>query len=76
MTKVTPDAIAKAEIAGGEAAARGENCVPAHCTTYREIIAGFRVGEGAAHLAQSWINGYRKVVAEKVADLAIKPLNF
>lgn len=62
MSKANPENIAKARAAGAAAAERGANCVPAHCETYRNLIAGFRIGEGAAHLAAAWIEGYRSEI--------------
>lgn len=59
MRKVTPVNETAAFEAGRAAADRGANCVPAHCDTYRTLIDGFQIGEGAAHLAQCWIEGHR-----------------
>jgi hypothetical protein len=67
MSKVTPELEAEASAAGRAAADRRENCVPAHCEKYRGMIAGFRVGDGAAHLAQRWIEGHRSRWQELVA---------
>lgn len=60
MPKTNPQNIEHAEAAGAAAARRGDNCVPAHCAEYRGLIEGFRIGDGAAHLALCWMNGYRK----------------
>lgn len=59
MSKTNPENIAKAKSAGEAAALRGANCVPAHCAEYRSLIEGFKIGDGAALLASSWIDGWR-----------------
>src|SRR3546814_19258079 len=59
MSKANPENLAEAKAAGQEAANRGANCVPAHCSKYRLLIEGFKIGEGAATLALSWIDGWR-----------------
>ena len=59
MSKANPENIAAAKVAGEVAAKRGANCVPAHCPEYQNLIDGFKIGEGAASLAMSWIHGWR-----------------
>jgi hypothetical protein len=62
MSKTNPENMAEARAAGVAAAERGANCVPAHCQTYRDLITGFKIGEGAARLAAAWIEGYRSEI--------------
>lgn len=64
MRRVTPENEEAARAAGRAAADRGAVCVPAHCSTYLSLIEGFKIGEGAAHLAQRWIEGHRGRIAE------------
>ncbi|QAY80352.1 hypothetical protein [Sphingosinicella sp. BN140058] len=58
MSKVTPASEDAARAAGHSAAEREDPCIPAACETYQQLIAGYRVGDGAAHLAQRWIEAW------------------
>ena len=68
MSKITSENQAQAR-----AAERGENCVPAHCSVYRNLIAGFQVGDGAAQLALCWMQGHRARFAEMHGKSTIGP---
>lgn len=69
MTKVTTELLERAYDAGYNACKNNVLRAPAMDQVYRDLINGFKVGEGANLLADEWFKGYEERNDEDVAAL-------
>src|SRR3546814_10261913 len=69
MSKANPENLAEAKAAGQEAANRGANCVPAHCSKYRLLIEGFKIDIWSSAPARSWPNDRSEVHTSELQSL-------